>query len=223
VAPVPAHMTSRFVAYELRTTEPGLAVTALPERARAAGAPAHWLGHVTVPDLDATVAAIVTRGGARLGPTLQGTDGATHAPMRDPFGAVFAVTTGSAVDAGARVVWHLHASLDERLSWAAYSAWFGWSGLEAVDLGAPAGRHQVFAWDGSRVPAGSTTDLARQPGIHPQWLFFFAVPDLETAVARVGALGGLALATTRTVRGDLVATSQDPQGGAFGLCERSVG
>ena len=233
-------MTNRFSRYELRTTDPdrarefytavlGLAVwesslrvTFLPERARAAGAPPHWLGHIGVPDVEAAVVAIEARGGTRLGPTLHDASGSARAALRDPFGAVLAVSAEPASLKAGAVAWHLHTSLDERQAWNGYSTWFGWTPLDTVDLGPVEGRHQVFSWSESGVPTGSMADLARQPGIHPQWLFFFAVPDLDTAVTRVAALGGTVLATTRTGRGDLVVPCDDPHGGAFGLCERPV-
>ena len=63
----------------------------LHERARAAGAPAHWLGQLAVADVDGAVQRLLELGSERLGPTLQASDGTPFAVLRDPCGAVMAV------------------------------------------------------------------------------------------------------------------------------------
>ena len=55
----------------------------LPERAKAAGAPPHWLGHVGVEDVALTGQRLEERGAQRLGPPA----------FRDPFGAIVAHPT----------------------------------------------------------------------------------------------------------------------------------
>lgn len=60
------------------------------------------------------------------------------------------------------------------------------------------------------------TDIV-SPEVHPQWLFFFQVADIEHALAKVSARGGLALARTQTSSGDIVVPCEDPQGAAFAL------
>src|SRR5437879_6532248 len=84
-------MTSVFCRYDLRTTDPDaargfysdvvgldftggpspeepsmLAVWPLHEQARARGAPAHWLGHLGVADVEATARRLVEIGSERL-------------------------------------------------------------------------------------------------------------------------------------------------------------
>lgn len=78
----------------------------------------------------------------------------------------------------------------------------------------------TFSWDGTTQPAGSTSNLARRPHVHPQWLFFFRTEDLDISVARVRAAGGLTLPIVATAGGDLVAPCEDPQGAAFGLYQQ---
>src|SRR3954468_24757547 len=96
-----------FFRYDLRTTDPDaarafyanvagidfatspeLGLWPLHEQARARGAPAHWLGHIAVDDVDREVARFVAEGAERLGPTVRTGDGATYAALRDPLGSV---------------------------------------------------------------------------------------------------------------------------------------
>jgi predicted enzyme related to lactoylglutathione lyase len=243
----------RFERYELRTTDLNaarafytdvfglqfwraeLSIVALPERAAAQGAPAHWLGHIGVRDVERTVGEMVALGGQQLGPMHRRGDGSPAAVLRDPFGAVLAISDiapalrGRAISIsdqtsavhGDAVAWHLSCTRDHERAFAAYAALFGWSATELLDRG-ELGWHQHFAWDESRRTVGSMSDGARLPHVHPQWLFFFPVDDIAAAVARVRAHGGLVVDTMQTASGDLVAPCDDAQGAAFGLYQHAT-
>ena len=226
---------NRFFRYALRTTAmtgardfyagvvgaqfwaSDVCVTPLPERAAALGTPAHWLGHVGISDVEGTASRVVALGGQRLGPTQRGADGSLQAVLRDPFGAIVAVSSETIAPGHAPVGWHLHNSQDHERTFALYAALFGWTATDVLDLGPQGGRHQMFAWDESGRSIGSMADLARLPHVHPQWLFFFRVPNIEDALARVRRHGGKELGPTRISTGDIVAPCDDPQGAAFGL------
>jgi predicted enzyme related to lactoylglutathione lyase len=119
----------RFFRYELRTRDPDAArvfyeavlgtefwssdsvsASLLPERAAAAGAPSHWLGHIGVRDVEETVDRIVAFGGARLGPTQSGAGDSARSVLRDPFGAVLALGSDTFNSRHRPVAWHLHHS-----------------------------------------------------------------------------------------------------------------
>jgi predicted enzyme related to lactoylglutathione lyase len=226
---------SRFCRYELRTIDVNAArdfyervlgpeiwtddvtVVPLPERARARGAPSHWLGHIGVGEVDAMAERIVAAGGQRLGDTQRAADGSLRAPVRDPFGAPVAVSSATGRVARATVEWHLLNVHDHRKAFALYAELFDWTALEARDQGPDRCSHQLFTWEGRGRPAGSIADTARLPGVHTHWLYHFRVPDLAAATAKVGALGGRSLQAHRTITGDHVVACDDPQGGAFGL------
>ena len=228
---------SRFFRYELRTTEINgartfyedvlgsrlwgldICVSALPERAATQGAPAHWLGHISVNDVEDVTERMVAAGGQQLEPTQEGTGGSLLAVVRDPFGAVMALSSATAPPAPRQpaVVWHIHHGQDHLRSFAWYAALFGWTATELVDLGPHTGRYQMFAWDESGQTAGAMSNIARLPNIHPQWLFFFRVHDLESSLAKVRASGGKVVGSMSTSSGDIVAPCDDPQGGAFAL------
>jgi len=220
----------RFCRYELRTTDLvgaqafyadvlGLdvlgAVSQLPDRAAARGAPAHWLGHIAVDDVEAMANRMIALGGERLG--LPRPDVSI---LRDPFGAV--VGLSASIDASDRipVVWHERYTPDRARTWAMYAELFGWSPTETLDLGPTIGAYQLFAWDAVGPSVGGMIDIAGLPGVHSQWCFYFGVDDLDAALARVRARGGIvANGPTSAPGGDRVAQCDDPQGAAFGLRE----
>ena len=224
---------SRFLRYELRTTDVNAAcafyadvlgshfwdsdvsVVTLPEQAVARGARAHWLGYVGAGDVEGTAGRIVALGGQQLGPT-RATNESVNVVLRDPFGAVMALSSETVAPRRSSVAWHLHHSQDHERSFALYAALFGWAATDAKELAPRMGRHQMFTWDESGRSVGSMTDIV-SPEVHPQWLFFFQVADIEHALAKVSARGGLALARTQTSTGDIVVPCDDPQGAAFAL------
>jgi predicted enzyme related to lactoylglutathione lyase len=237
-------MTSRqFFRYDLRTTDPdaarsfyseavgldfteasppeapsSLGVWSLHEQARARGAPAHWLGHVGVTDVDATVRRLLELGSERLGPTVRANDGASYATVRDSSGAVVAVRASARRPRRAPVAWHQLHTRDLDRAWAEYSELFGWRQTETLDVADPVGGYRMFAWDDSGKSVGSMANTARWPGVHAHWLFYFPVADLGAAVAKVRAKGGHVAGNPAVLpNGDRLAACDDPQGAAFGL------
>jgi predicted enzyme related to lactoylglutathione lyase len=228
-------MPNRFVHYELRTTDVDAArafyadlfepsfwstdvtLAPLPERVRALGVPSHWLGHLAVDDVDGTVEHLRAHGAEPRGPTVREDGGSARAILRDPFGAILAVSSGIARTGPVRVVRHILLTRDPERAFALYAELFGWKATERFDLGPDNGQHRAFVWDDSGSTAGSVSNAAGLPGVHAQWLYFFGVEDLEAAIAIVRARGGLALEPVRTARGDVAAACDDPQGAAFGL------
>lgn len=188
-------------------------IEALPAPARARGAPAHWLAHVAVAALDPGDAPV-------LGPPT-----VERCVVRDPGGAVVALTTrAGSVPAGVIAWAELH-SLDRAAAWAWYAARTPWVAGPAEDPGAGFGAYATLAPAAGAPLAGALLDsAARLPGIHPHWLLYFAVDDLDAALAAACARGarqgppvralGVGPAALRVVACD------DPQGAAFGLAGR---
>ena len=196
----------------------------LHERARALGVPAHWLGQLTVDDVDRSANRLVTLGAEGLGPAVHAPDGTHYAALRDPFGAVIAVRAGELgpADADSRVAWHQLHTRDAAQSWAMYTELFGWVHLETIEDPDLEGGHRLFAWRDGSEAIGSVGNTARQAGVHSHWLFYFAVTDVAVSVARVRALGGTALQPRELAGGRYLAACEDPQGAAFGLIQGAV-
>jgi predicted enzyme related to lactoylglutathione lyase len=195
----------------------GIEAWPLHEQARARGAPAHWLGHVAVADVEATVSRLVELGAERLGPTVTGRDGSVYATLRDPIGAVVAVRQNTPSPEHATVRWHHLNTSDLERAWSIYSELVGWQHTQTVEADGVEGSVRIFAWDGTGGNVGSVANTARLPGVHPHWLFSFPVANLEASLALVRAKGGKTLAPVTLPNGHRVAACDDPQGAAFGL------
>ncbi len=238
-------MGNQFVRYQLRTSDVDTArefyralfgdafwsgpidVSSLPAQAVSRGAPPHWLGHIGVDDVDGLVNRFVEEGATQLGPgraaARESSRTTQSAIVRDPFGAIVALTDDQSPFTGHCVAWHVLHTRDETRAFSLYAKLFGWTPLEAIDLGSERGRHQTFAWTPSGPAVGSTSDSGRLPHVHPQWLFFFETKNIDASLALVRSLGGLTLRPMRTANGDVAAPCDDPQGAAFALYEvRSV-
>lgn len=210
----------------------------LHEQARARGASPHWLGQIALgqialgqtaigqtatsrgADVEVMAAAFEQRGGTRLGPTRPSAHGGEVAVVRDPGGAI--VAFGSAPQDEARnvdVAWHVLNTNDVERATTNYRELFGWHFGQHVELG-PEGSFQRFAWADGEADVGVVGDIAGRPGVHPQWLFFFAVASLALARDAVIAEGGLVLAPFSLSNGDRLCVCDDAQGAAFGLYER---
>jgi uncharacterized protein len=194
----------------------------LPPPIAARGAPPHWLGYIGVEDVVGTALRFVHSGATQLGPPARTAHANPDAILRDPVGAIVGLTDASTDRADAGVAWHLLSARDEEQAFAVYADLFAWTRLDSHDLGPKRGRHVTFAWDGSPRAVGSTADVARQPHVHPQWLFFFPTEDLERSLAAARAMDALTLPPTETATGDLVAACDDPQGAAFGLYQAAT-
>lgn len=190
-------------------------ITTVPARAAAMGAPAHWLGHIGVADVDAAVRRFVALGAQQLGATETRADGAVVAVLRDPLGAVVAVSSRASTST---LAWcDLH-TRDGAQAAAVYGDMFGWPIVGAHELGPGLGVYRPFAWRPGSPVVGGFTELARRPGVHTHWLFSFAVADIDAAAARVRGGGGRVTHEPLDVQGGArLVSCEDPQGAAFAL------
>jgi predicted enzyme related to lactoylglutathione lyase len=200
-----------FTQVELRTTTPAESCTAfyeavltrplegiisaLPEQARARGAPAHWLGHLHVAALEDAVERFVSAGAALLGPRRSAPDGAPIVGLRDPFGAVVALTSRPVPAAARASFTHLSRAPGE--AEALY---------RSVAPSLPAATTHFL-----EIPPAKLAVGPREPGVHAQWVSSFGVEDLEAACRRVERAGGEVI-----VEGAF-AYCHDPQRAVFGL------
>jgi hypothetical protein len=191
---------------------------ALPERARAQGAPAHWLGHIAVEDVEAVARRVVALGGQQLGPVQPTAEGGHMATLKDAQGAVFAVSSGHRTRRPEPLIWHELYTTDRERAWPVYAELFGWKASSTLQLGPPVGPYQLFTWAGAERDMGAMADMARLPGVHTHWLFYISVGDLDAALEKTRALGGVVANGPMDVPGGgRVAQCEDPQGAAFAL------
>jgi predicted enzyme related to lactoylglutathione lyase len=212
------------VAYTLFTVggKGACGLMALPEAARQAGAPPHWLGYVAVADVDGTAARIRAAGCTEYVAPSDIPEVGRFSVFADPQGASLALFHAARdcddpipdQSETGRVGWHeLHArSVEEALSF--YAPLFGWRKTDAMDMG-DMGTYQMFGV-GDKTLGG----MFPKPPTMPRafWLYYFNVPDIDAAIARVTAGGGRVLMAPMEVPGGgWVVQATDPQGAAFAL------
>jgi predicted enzyme related to lactoylglutathione lyase len=171
--------------------------------------------------VERSIARFVERGATQLGPAPPTVAGGQAAVLRDPGGAIVALSNPPPEDLEptVKVVWHLLSTNDLARATSNYSELFGWALTGPIDLGTE-GTFQQFAWQSPGQSVGALSDIAARPGVHPHWLFFFEVDALESAMSATRAAGGVVLAPITLPSGVRVCACDDPQGAAFGLLER---
>ena len=197
-------------------------VMLLPEPAKKAGAPPHWLGYVDSPDIDATVARVTELGGMVHHPVTDIPSAGKFAVLADPQSAVFAVY-GSDQGPDARqapqpgeMSWHELATSDWEAAFEFYGTIFGWQKTDVMDMG-EGNIYQMWGMGDGPPLGGMYNKPAEVPG-PPAWLFYVTVDDATAGAEKVKALGGQVLNGPMEVPGgDMIAQCMDPQGAAFAI------
>ncbi len=193
-----------------------LEIGLLPEEAKRRGARSLWLGQLEVGNVEAATSDFMSRGAVRLGSTRRTADGGDVVILRDPGGAVVAMTSQAAAQIDGAVVWyHLNTRQVSRAI-QNYQDLFGWhftprSGSRAED------QYHEFAWRTGEPNVGSIADIAGRPGVHPHWLFHFQVASLEHAASIIWRAGGLVVGPMLLPDGQPIVVSDDPWGATFAL------
>jgi predicted enzyme related to lactoylglutathione lyase len=201
-------------------------VLSLPEPARKAGAPPHWLASISTPDLDGTIAQAQKLGGKVLVPTTEMPEVGRWAVLADPQGAAFTAYTPSGSppvrDTPPRVgeiSWHeLLTTTDADTAFRFYQALFGWEKTDEHDVGPPIGKYLIYGLDG--VHFGGMFKMTGGPP--PQFWLYARVADVNQGAAKVKELGGRILQGPMEVPGgDHIVQITDPQGTAFALHQKA--
>lgn len=194
--------------------------------------PPNWLIYFAVDDCDRTAAAIAAAGGrvVRDPADIPGTG--RFAIAADPQGAAFGILepdragmTEAEVSRAERGEgafdpardghgnWHELMSSDPQAGFAFYSALFGWTKGEAMDMGAM-GTYQLFRHKDRDI--GGMMGLGQAPA--PCWLPYFGANGIDAAIARARAGGGrLSHGPAEVPGGAFIAVLSDPQGAWFAL------
>jgi predicted enzyme related to lactoylglutathione lyase len=166
----------------------------IPDDTREAGVPPMWMGYIAVDDVDEAAGRLEREGGnVHRAPTdVPGI--IRFAVVADPQGAGFIIAKGLMENAPPElppgtpgtVGWRELYAADGEAAFAFYERMFGWTKGEAMDMG-PMGKYQLFATGGANV-GGMMTKPPAVPV--PHWTYYFNVPSIDTAAARVTAGGG---------------------------------
>jgi len=194
----------------------------IPEESRKAGVPPCWMGYIAVDDVDRAAVRLAQEGGTVHRPPMDVPGVIRFAVVADPQGAGFIIAKGlvhatqpefpmgTPGTIGCRELY----AVEWKAAFAFYEKMFGWTKADAIDMG-PMGTYQLFAT--GDVPVGG---MMTKPDMIPvpHWGFYFNVPAIDAAAARVTAGGGAILNGPMQVPGgQWIVQCKDPQGAHFGM------
>lgn len=181
---------------------------------------ARWWGYVLVDDVDASAGDLAAAGGAvrRAPADIPGVG--RFAVVADPQGHGFMLFSGAGEAppelpymTPGTVGWHELAAREWEPAFAFYAGLFGWEQDQAMAMPGDA-TYQILRIGGAAT--GAMMDA--QDGQEPGWRYYFAVEDIDAALARVEAAGGAVLMGPVEVPGPVwIILATDPQGVAFAL------
>ncbi len=192
--------------------------------------PPHWLGYVSVDDVDATLRAVTQHGGKLLSPKESVPDVGDWAVVADPTGAVVAPMVYRGREAGrpesneqpkpGEFCWDELATTDPAGAAKFYGQVYGW-GLESMEM--PGwGTYRLLKRTGVKDAEGKDKDAGGvtrlQGGPMPYWLSYVAVADCDQTATRATKLGARTLAPPMDIPGvGRFAVLMDPQQAVFAV------
>lgn len=181
------------------------------------GAPPAWTVMFAVDDIDDAYQRGLAAGATGLQPPMAIPGGDRIAVLADPAGAVFGLmrTAGPPLVWGAlgAVCWVETASRDRDGSRQFYEELFGWSASEGE------GGYWLFERDGEEVAGLMDVPPGVPDEVPSYWLVYFAVDDVDTAVARASELGGSVAAPAMEVGDMRFAVLEDTEGAVFAVLQ----
>lgn len=180
-----------------------------------------WFGYVGVDDVDATAEKLQQLGGSvHMGP--QDIPGVGRfAFVADPQGMNFYIMRGEssqdsqafAVTAPGHCGWNELVTSDHKAALAFYGELFDWENPETMPMG-EMGDYAFIDHHGTRIGATMTAGA----GWPTRWSYYFNVPSIDAAKARLETAGGTVTQGPHEVPGGMhVVLATDPQGAAFAL------
>ncbi len=194
----------------------------LPDEAKKMGAPPHWEGYVGVDDVDAAVAKAKQLGGRVFKEPTDIPNVGRFAILADPQNTIFALFKWSSPMPGeppapntpGLIGWNELYATDWQKAFDFYSALFGWTKGEAINMG-DMGTYQLFDHNGRSI-GGMMNKPPQMPAT--SWVYYFNVADIDAAVSRVNANGGkIVNGPMQVPGGGWIAQAVDPQGAFFAL------
>lgn len=210
------------MAYQMWTNESGPigGLMSLEAAQQPDGHP-HWMGTVSVADIDATFKRAGALGAKVLSPIHEIPNVGRFAVLADPTGAVFCVMQSSdpapPFDGRqlGRVSWNELWTSDPDAAWTFYRGLFGWVETGSMEM-APGVTYRMFG----RTADASMGGIAQKDPQGPAsaWLFYATVPNADAAGARAKELGAhIFMGPMDVPGGGRMVAGMDPQGAGFAL------
>ena len=202
---------------------PSAGLMALPDEAKAMGAPPNWLVYIGAPDVEAAAREAVSLGGKVLkAPSDIATIG-RYALLQDPQGATFAVFSPKQSPTGLDTAppvggfsWHELATTDAGAAFTFYQRLFGWEATNSMDMGPDLGVYQMFG-AGGRQQGGIFMRPKQMQG-PVAWLSYVRVADAKKSPDVIKKAGGQVINGPQEVPGgDWIVQAIDPQGVMFAV------
>jgi len=186
------------------------------------GRASRWINYIAVKDVDATLAVATKSGGETRAPARKFPDLGSMAIVTDPEGSPFGLiqsTSGDSADnepaPGDWNWFHLFVKTPKAAA-DYYGQVFGYT--SAADSRPGSGTEILLATGNTN--RGGVSTLPAADDAKPGWLGVIRVANLDQALAKVPALGGLvAVAPHEAVLGSRFAVVTDPTGGSVGVIE----
>jgi len=188
----------------------------------AGGAKPVWLGYFGVDDVDASVASIVAAGGQVHLPAFDIPGVGRLAMVSDPQGVPFYVMRGASNESSTayqrlglgHVSWNELLTTDDAAALAFYKDQFNIEKTGVMPMGEMG--DYSFIGHGGEEMIGAV--MKAPPGAPTGWGFYFRVPDIAVAKAKVEAGGGnVRQGPMEVPGGEWVINAEDPEGVSFGL------
>ena len=192
------------------------AIAGQPQQQRDAGVPPSWSSYVSVESADELAERAKELGGSVHAPPFDVMTVGRMAVIQDPQGAFFMLWQprehigAELVNAPGALVWNELQSSDLDASASFYSELFGWQIEQA-----PGMQDRYLSIKNGDANNGGMRELT--PPQPPNWLTYFAVEELDAALAKLEQLGGSKLAGPIDIEIARLAVVADPQGAVFAL------
>ncbi|HEX7165990.1 MAG TPA: VOC family protein [Acidimicrobiales bacterium] len=182
--------------------------------------PPFWSTYVSVDDAELIAKNVEAAGGTIVVAPMDVMGQGHMAVFQDPTGAFISIWQPGE-HRGAQLVnepgafcWNELNTRDTAAAKGFYESVFGWTGVT---------HEGEMAYTEFQIGGTSIAGMMNMPPPVPaevpaHWLVYFAVEDVDAALAKVGELGGTALTGVMTIpSGSRFAVVADPQGAAFGI------
>ncbi len=188
------------------------------------GAKPVWLGYFGVDDVDASVASIVEAGGQVHLPAFDIPGVGRLAMVTDQQGIPFYVMRGASPESSTayqrmgmgHVSWNELLAPDDAAALDFYGKQFNVTKVGAM----PMGEMGDYSFIGNTESKGDAIGAVMRtpPGGHSGWFFYFRVPEIAEAKAKIEAGGGeIRQGPMEVPGGEWVISADDPEGVPFGV------
>lgn len=181
--------------------------------------PPSWTPYFSTEDAAKTLAAVQAHGGGLVFGPMDIPHQGVQAVVSDPTGAMFGIwepkpfAGAGVLDETGSLAWAEVNTRDAVRARDFYATIFG---LEAEKIPGDEMEYYTLSKDG-RMRAGVMQMTAQWGELPPHWMVYFAVADIDAAVARIGELGGKVHHGPFDTPYGRMAVVADPQGAVFSI------